>query len=309
MVSFYRQLSSGQRQILQTLIAFAGIRSLIALFIAGASLQGLIPFLLSLMVEIVGLGVILWVTIKAFEQSRNQPADKRLQKSLKAELIAQLGSTEKAAATQALKALRQNGWLNDGSLRRAFLAEVNLPGVNLWNVDAQSIVLRNANLQNAELVGADLQRADLVDADLQGAEMGRANLQGADLRRANLHRVGLLKANLQGADLRSANLQAVVFNKACLQGADLRGANMQNAALTDAELQDADLRSANLTGADLSNSNLQGASLESARFDNQTFLPDHSKWSANAELCRFTDPNHPQFWGAPKPKSADYKSG
>jgi uncharacterized protein YjbI with pentapeptide repeats len=172
------------------------------------------------------------------------------------QLTRQLGSNVNEVARRAAEELRARGWLTDGSL--------------------QSCDLRVANLEDAKL----------WDADLQGA-----NLQWAKLKKANLNGSGLV-----GANLMQANLQA-----ARLRGSDARGANLFEARLYrvsfhDARLCDADLRGAHLEGAVFVNADLRGAALEGAVFDALTILPDGAAWSAESDLARFTDPNHPQFW-------------
>jgi hypothetical protein len=71
-------------------------------------------------------------------------------------------------------------------------------------------------------------------------------------------------------------------------------------------LQGADLTLTNLQGADLRRTNLQGADLEVAQFDENTILPDMTKWTPDTDMKRFTDPKHPQFWRSDDPKSPAY---
>ena len=111
----------------------------------------------------------------------------------KADLIAQLGSQVQDVAVAAAEELLRHGWLYDGSLQGADLAE--------------------ANLQEATLMGADLQRANLVMANLQRAMLAHANLQGAYLWQASLQGAYLGMANLQGAHLTGANLQGAYLDQ------------------------------------------------------------------------------------------------
>lgn len=174
----------------------------------------------------------------------------------RSQLMRQLGSNINDVARRAAEELRARGWLTDGTLQAADLRVAHLEEAKLW------------------------------DADLQGA-----NLQWAKLKKANLNGSGLA-----GATLTQANLQA-----AKLRGADLRGANLFEAKLYrvnfhDALLDEADLRGTHLEGASLVNASLRGAHLESAYLDALTTLPDGSAWSPDADLTRFTNPTHPQFW-------------
>ncbi len=96
----------------------------------------------------------------------------------------------------------------------------------------------------------------LTDGTLSGARLHSANLQGADLREANLQRADLYAANLQGADLRGAVLRKAYLGLA----------------------------------------NLRGAYLSRAKFDEDTVLPDGTRWTHDSDLVRFVDANHPDFW-------------
>jgi uncharacterized protein YjbI with pentapeptide repeats len=179
----------------------------------------------------------------------------------KADLIAQMGSQVQDVAVAAAEELRRHGWLSDGSLQ----------GADLFR----------ANLRAADLIGADLSRAVLVETNLQwtsltGAKLIATNLSGARLGGANLH----------GADLNKAKLIEVQ-----LHGAVLLGANLCGARLWDADLREANLREVDLKGASLHRANLQGAD-----FDENTTLPDGTKWTLDTDMARFTDPKHPDFW-------------
>ncbi len=120
-------------------------------------------------------------------------AERKEREAKKADLIAQLGSQVQDVAIAAAEELRRHGWLYDGSLQGADLAE--------------------ANLQEATLMGADLQRANLVMANLQRAMLAHANLQGAYLWEASLQGAYLGMANLQGAHLTGANLQGAYLDQ------------------------------------------------------------------------------------------------
>jgi hypothetical protein len=98
----------------------------------------------------------------------------------KADLIAQMGSNVKDVAIAAAEELARRGWLYDGSLQGAHLANANLQGAHLIGANLQVVFLAAANLQGAFLMEADLQWAILVWANLQGANLVNANLQGAD---------------------------------------------------------------------------------------------------------------------------------
>ena len=131
----------------------------------------------------------------------------------------------------------------------------------------------------------------LYDGSLQGAPLAMANLQRANLDEANLQGASLSGARLQGAYLARANLQGAVLLGANLQGASLSGARLQGAYLNWVNLQGAYLVEANLQGAFLLQANLQGA-----EFDEDTIVPDGTKWTPGTDMARFTHPDHPDFW-------------
>jgi len=136
----------------------------------------------------------------------------------------------------------------------------------------------------------------LYDGSLQGANLMEANLQGASLNNAKLGGVRLTWANLRWANLGGANLQGAILTGANLQEADLFEANLQGVNLWVTNLQEANLDTADLQGASLQKANLQGANLEGASFDENTRLPDGTKWTPDTDMARFTDPDHPDFW-------------
>lgn len=102
----------------------------------------------------------------------------------KKQLIEALHHPETVAS--AIETLKAEGWLEDGSLHHAMLAEVDFSHQYLMQADLQSADLSGANLQHCDLFGAKLAEATLRSADLTGAYLDAANLAGADLSNANL---------------------------------------------------------------------------------------------------------------------------
>lgn len=109
----------------------------------------------------------------------------------KASLIFQMGSPENAIAIEAVRQLRVEGWLNDGTLQRADLRSANLHDAALAWVD-----LRYANMGGVSLEAANFLRGDLRFVNLEGA-----NLVNSDLREAFLSGANLQRANLESAML------------------------------------------------------------------------------------------------------------
>lgn len=148
--------------------------------------------------------------------------------------------------------------------------------------------LRHANLAEASLFKSELQEADLFHANLHRAFMFRSELEGANLYRANLQEANLAATNLQRANLGIADLQKAVLFGANLREANLALANLKGANLFGANLQSANLSFAYLQGADLSGADLEGANLERVKINNETYLPDGTKWTEETQLSHFT---------------------
>lgn len=213
------------------------------------------------------------------------PAEQKAEYQLKQQLIREMGANDNGIALRAVRELKAQGWLSDGSMRGIML------------------------------VGANLQDADMDFADLIGSIMIGANLEWADLVVAKLQMVNLTHANLESADLSFAGLQWAFMVSAKLKDAYLAGADLENASLVDANLQGASLERANLEKASLLganlratillNANLKQVNIAGATFDEDTVLPDGTNWALDTDMGRFTDPDHPEFW-RPEPGSVGW---
>jgi len=214
------------------------------------------------------------------------------QQRLRMRLVQQLSSQDHEFAVEAVKDLREHGWLEDGTLER----------INLVKAELQGVDLHNANLQGAALTGADLQAADLSKGNLRRVHMKEADLQRAILTSADLQGGRLSGTDFRGAYMRGTLLQSARLKDVDLQQADLSDANLQAADLINANLQNAKLLNVNLRAASLEGANLQDADLSGANLEGVT-LPDGSFWQAGIELARFIDPKHPGFWRSEDPES------
>jgi hypothetical protein len=167
------------------------------------------------------------LTIDALNRHRTIQQEKR-------RLSLQMGSPYSELAAEALRVLRLEGWLEDGSLEGARLDGANLHTADLTKAGLKAARLWSADLQKARLNDANLRDASLFSASLQGASLKNADLQGAELRRADLQRAVLLEANLRGAELWYANLQeADVADVQLVQTDCLRGATMPDGSHYD----------------------------------------------------------------------------
>ncbi len=103
--------------------------------------------------------------------------------------------------------------------------------VDLWRRTKLVRALAEKKLLNVvSLAQTDLRGADLSDINMEGANLQRANLASAFLEGANLSGANLTNANLSGAFLQNANLKA-----AKLDGAMANNTTFDNTNLEDVE--------------------------------------------------------------------------
>jgi uncharacterized protein YjbI with pentapeptide repeats len=256
--------------------------------------------------------------------------ENRARESYKESLRRQAGSVVNDVAVDAIEQLRKEGWTEG---EQSVLQGLNLIGANLANArlhksNLQKADLEGANLKAASLSHSNLTSANLIAARLEEAELYEANLSGADLRVASLNGSNFGRANLQNANLHLTQLEKTFFHQANLKDAKFSFNEDNNRALHGhALLKDADFEKANLEGVSFAeceiqgcnfmNANLRGANFEDTTFDKKTILPDaeiakdedyndildedghpiYTKyWTLDTDMCRYTDPDHPDFW-------------
>jgi len=209
--------------------------------------------------------ILLELIVSGREKRREE---EREGQALKERLIREIKRGNNAQIRAAIEELNALGYLNNESLKRAYVFEGR---------DLQGVNFRHADLHGLSFAGSEMQKANLEYANLNSAYMEYVNLQGANLRSVKLRR------------------------------ADLEYANITHTHLNDADLQGALLRAAKLQGTILMEANLQNAILEDAEFDQHTILPDRSLWVPDTDMSRFTDPKHPQFWRSDNDWSPAYR--
>lgn len=202
-----------------------------------------------------GLGVLVTIFVVNWFAARRDIRNRR--KSL----ISQMYSQSSDFAVDAIRQLRDSGWLDTILQEEGDLGRVQWKGVDLRDVDLRGLYLGMANLQNAVLWGTDLRAAQLSGADLRDATLFGTNLNGANLQDADLRGAKLFRAKLEGCVLRDVNLTDTDLRHVDLNGAIFRGANLRGVNLRLSELQDLNLSEINFQGADLSLCNLEKASL------------------------------------------------
>lgn len=207
------------------------------------------------------------VTVFILNLFARQREEQRRISDLQDQLRLNVGSLSNEIAKDAVHQMRRRKWLRYGDKEQLLRGED----------------LQGANLQDSALDLADLRHAVLVQANLRNVTLRGAHLEGVDLRFADLS-----NANLWGAFLQEANLV----------DANLGNADLRETKLVKADLGSANLKGANLHGTILKGANLFDANLDDARFTNNTVLPDGTHWTPDADLTRFTDPYHTDFWRA-----------
>ncbi|MCP3892802.1 MAG: pentapeptide repeat-containing protein [Desulfobulbaceae bacterium] len=121
-----------------------------------------------------------------------------------------------------------------------------------------------------DLSGADLQRVELHDVNLEGALLSEANLHRARLDHCSLKNAILIDTNLHKSSLMYCSFEQAVFSPEI---------HLARAQITD-------LRGANLTAA-----NLKGTYLQDVLFDEDTILPDNSRWTPGHDLRHYSEDN------------------
>ena len=209
--------------------------------------------------------------------------ERRRERELKDRLLREVRSPDNATARNAIHEIREHDWLigEDGLLQGQ-----KLPGVSWNEADLSSCNLSGASLQNSHL-----QKVVLDHATLEGATLWFAKMNKSKCHWANFNNV-----KMKGATLNQAAFWCTTFIEADLRQTDLRGADLYNATLVKTNLMGAYLDHAVLAGASFLEANLLHANLKYAHFDENTILPDCTKWTTETDMTRFTNPKHDEYW-------------
>lgn len=106
--------------------------------------------------ELFGIGITVLIIDNANEAIKRREEKKRL--------ILQMGSHTNVFALEAVRQLRERGWLTDGSLRGANLEDADLGEAYLEGADLRGAYLRGANLAGAYLKDAKVTTEQLKTA-------------------------------------------------------------------------------------------------------------------------------------------------
>lgn len=161
----------------------------------GFSMTKLIgDFYANVATEAIGIAITV-IVIDTLNRRRESKQD------LKATLTYDLRSRSPDVVRRTLTELRKRGWLDDGTLRRAYLSGADLSGADLSFADLSDAYLSGTNLEGTVFRSARLLNADLSQSNLQGA-----NFSKAMLRSANLDDCNLIGTDFTEADLTSARI-------------------------------------------------------------------------------------------------------
>ena len=203
----------------------------------------------------------------------NQWRDKQ---NLKARLMNEVKSPAIGQATAALVWLRRENWIATNSFKNSDLQNVNWANAYIGELNFESSILRGANLQNVTNEKSNFEKNN--------------RWQEIIFRRANLRLSNLSGAKLAGTNFREADLYSADLSKAYLRVANFSFANLRRAKLHDTVLTNVSLVGANLANAELQNNKWI--------FNDGTrpaILPDGEYWTAETDIEKFTNPDHPDF--------------
>lgn len=164
--------------------------------------------------------VILAVAVGAIQSAE---AENRRKEALVLSMSSQISNE---FAREAIRQLKFNGWVTDGTLRNQTFVGAQLQDATLDGADMRDSNLNGALLQDASFQNANLICVNLVEAELHETDFTAANLTNADLRDATIDETDFTDADLTGANLRRSNLSDAVLDGAILTNADLRGASL-----------------------------------------------------------------------------------
>lgn len=154
--------------------------------------------------------------------------------------------------------LAQRSRVDEAIRARTSLAQLDLTGADLAELDLSYIDLSGAWLEGANLTRANLTGARLDGAVLAKSNLGEAVLTGTSLRNANLGRARLMDTRIESCDL----------EEAILAHADLRGARIERSNVRRADLSSVRVAHDTIfSGSDLSQVNFISMNLREMKFE------------------------------------------
>ena len=183
------------------------------------------------------------------QQRRLEADDKLVEHALVRALESpEISITEKTRLSRGKKTSKVVAGVVAFSILSAMVVMIYLvqPAPEIETIDCTVTAAPKVNWSNCQMEAAQLAQSNLVGATMQNMNLMRADLRGSQLVGVNLSFSNLSATLLNGADLRQARLVGV-----SLKGADLSGVQFDGADLSYADLAGANISGANFSGAKL----------------------------------------------------------
>jgi hypothetical protein len=255
--------------------------------------QGLLE---SLVPEIFGIVVTVGVIDTIIRKRDNE----RELRELKIRLVWEAGSRSNDTAVRAIDELRHNRWLTgmDGLLKGARLEDANLENALMDGANLMETHLSRANLPHAQLRKANISATQSFETNLSSAKLGGANLSNSSYIWADFSGANLVATNLSNSDFSGANLSNTYLALTRLCGVNLNEAKLSGVRSFNKGLYQPVIDSMNKTTSDP----IKIDKNIGAIFDENTILPDGSKWTEGRDMREFT---HPEEWKAEQEAKAN----
>jgi uncharacterized protein YjbI with pentapeptide repeats len=212
-------------------------------------------------------------------------------------IIFEFSSSDNAIAILAAMKLKEEGWINDGSLRGLNISYANLEGINERYFDEYYFLAEideDSNIDNTE---EGFQRfLEGCKIDVEGSRLHNSNLSGACLSYSNFQGVTMNESDLADSWINNAIFYNTKLAQSNLSGVYAANADFSNADLTRSVLSYSDFSGANFSGSNLRFVDFENANLIGATFNEETILPDSSNWAEDVDMDSFTNPDHPNFF-------------
>lgn len=136
-------------------------------------------------------------------------------------LLVDIRSGDKGIVNRGFAALREAGWLLDGTLENVDFSYIKLQGVDLAGARLNGAILTGATLEGCSLRNSQLRKVVLDAATIRNCDFSEADLSGArgllsDWAKSDLH-----AAKLNGAKFGDAHFEDMDFRKCVSEGAQM----------------------------------------------------------------------------------------
>jgi hypothetical protein len=165
-------------------------------------------------------------------------------------------------------------------------------------------------LYNLDVRGVDLSGVDFSQSGLGVNTLGLScNFSGTNFRGCNLSVVTFTFCNLKSCDFSFCKAVGADLSQCLCQRTVFEQGDFSRANFSDVNAENTNFNGANVSFATFVGASLIGASFQDVQFNVKTILPDGSSWENPADIERFVDRSHPNFWINPELGSADEEGG